>query len=277
MKARENSTYCKAAIVAVCVVISVIVLLPLLWVIFTSIRETFAVLSAPFSLPETIKMQNFITVWTEARFNRFFLNSVIITGCSLGLILLVSLLAAYGLSILLFRGNRLLLMFFVLGIGISSQAILIPLFLVMKIFSLLDSYPTLILAYGGWCTLSVFILVGFFQSVPSEIIEAAKIDGCSEFWMLWKIIVPLSKPAISAVSIFYFVFIWNDFIYPLILTTSEDFYTVQLGVKQFQGRYMVNYPQICAALILSCLLPVVFYVLFQKGFQKGLTEGALKV
>lgn len=260
----------------ICILVSLIILLPLSWLVFSSVRTLPTFMASPFHFPETVEFNNYLHVWFEGNFGRYVLNSIMITGASLLLILIFSSLGAYGLLLLKSKIAKPILLLFVFGIGIPSQAILISIFMVEKTIHTYDSFYGIVLAYGGWATLSVFILLTFYRSIPSELIDSAKIDGCPDFRVLWNIIAPLSAPAISAVSIFYFVFIWNDLTYPLVLTSSERYYTVQLGLTKYQGMYSVDYPQITAALISASIVPVIFYLLFQKGFQEGLTLGALK-
>lgn len=266
----------KIVIIAFLLILAVIVLYPLFWLLVTSVRNLPDVLSSPMGLPVTIHLKNYVSAWNQSFFGKFYLNTIVIVAFSSLLLQVVAVPAAYSLGVLRFRGSEALLMFFIFGIAVPSQAILIPLFLIVKSLGMINTYQGLVLTYVGMCPFAIFILTGFFRNIPNEIIDAARIDGCSTFGILRYVVFPLGRSAVSAVSIFYFLAVWNDLIFPLILTTDESLYTIQLGIRKFSGKWMIDYPLICAALLMGFIPPLIFYLVFQRAFQKGLTEGALK-
>jgi ABC-type glycerol-3-phosphate transport system permease component len=188
----------------------------------------------------------------------------------------VSSLAAYSFARFRFRGKNAMFLFFLIGIMVPPQAIIIPAFQIVARLGLINTYTGLIFTYLSWCPVGIFILRTFFESLPSEIEDAAKIDGCSSLDLFWRIALPLAQPALATVAIFYFVWVWNDFIYPLLYLQRDTMNTIPLGLMLFQGRYQVDWGMQTAALSIATFVPVIFYLIFQDKFVRGLTAGAVK-
>jgi ABC-type glycerol-3-phosphate transport system permease component len=159
---------------------------------------------------------------------------------------------------------------------IPPQVILIPSFKIMGILHLHDNYLALFLTYWSWVPFAIFFLRATFLSIPKELISAARIDGCSEFGIFWRIMAPLAMPGIVTVGIFYFVWIFNDFLWPLIYIRDASLRTITLGMMNFHGKYTSLWNLQMAALSLATWPPIIIYLLFRNQIQKGLTEGALK-
>lgn len=253
-----------------------IVSYPLIWTFYSSFKPQWEIFVNPFSLPSKWFFGNYTKAWTRGNFRIYFANSLIITIPSVLGILALSSLAGYAFARFRFKGDKFLFLFFLVGIMVPPQAIIIFAFQVVAKLRLLNSYVGLIFTYLSWASVGIFITRAFFLSLPKEIVEAAKIDGCSEFKIYLKIALPLSKPAIATVAIFYFVWVWNDFIYPLIYVQDETMNTIPLGIMLFRGRYQVDWGLQCAGLSIATFPALIVYLIFQDKFVKGLTAGALK-
>jgi len=204
------------------------------------------------------------------------MNSVIVTVPSVLGVLAVSSLAAFSFARFRFKGDNALFLFFLLGIMVPPQAIVIPAFQIVSTLGLISNFLSLIFTYLSWCPVGIFILRSFFRSIPQEIMDAARIDGCSSFGTYWRIALPLSKPALATVAIFYFVWVWNDFLYPLLYLQKDTMSTIPMGLMLFAGRYQVDWGMQTAALSIATFAPITFYLIFQDKFVKGLTAGAVK-
>jgi len=256
--------------------IFLIVIYPLLWTISSSFKPLWQIIASPFSLPNKFFTENYVQAWTEGHFGIYFLNSVIITIPSVFGILFFSSLAAYSFARFRFKGNKAVFLFFLAGMMVSPQSIIIPSFVLMSKMRLTNTYFAPIFTFLSWGQMAVLILRAAFASLPKEIIEAAKIDGCSEFTVYWRIALPLIKPSVAAVVIFYFVWVWNNLLYSLVYLTDDNMLTIPVGLLRFQGAYSTNWGQQCAALSIAILPILIFYLLFQDKFVRGLTAGAVK-
>jgi ABC-type glycerol-3-phosphate transport system permease component len=261
---------------SVFIAILVLVLYPMIWMFYTSFKEQWQIFADPFALPNSLNLANYTKAWTTGNFQRYFMNSIIVTLPSLAGILLVSSLAAYAFARFQFRGSNVLFVFFLIGIMVPPQAIVIPAFQIVARLGLINSFVGLIFTYLSWCPIGVFILTTFFRGLPIEIEDAAKIDGASALGIFWRIALPLAKPALATVAIFYFVWVWNDFMYPLLYLQNDKMNTIPMGLMLFNGKYMVDWGMQTAALSIATFVPIFFYMIFQDKFVKGLTAGAVK-
>jgi ABC-type glycerol-3-phosphate transport system permease component len=190
--------------------------------------------------------------------------------------LIVSALAAYAFARFKFRGSSVLFYFILIGIMVPPQAIVIPAFQLISHLGLINNFAALFVTYLSWCPVGIFILRAFFLSLPEELLDAAKVDGAGSFRVFWQIALPLAKPALATVAIFYFVWVWNDFLYPLLYLQSDKLSTIPLGLMLFRGRYQTDWGLQSAALTIASIVPLAFYMLFQDKFVKGMTAGAVK-
>lgn len=254
----------------------VIVLFPLFWMFYTSFKEQWQIFANPFAFPDSLNLTNYVKAWTTGNFSRYFTNSIIITLPSVLGVLLVSSLAAYAFARFTFRGSNVIFIFFLIGIMVPPQAIIIPAFQIVSRLGLINNFLGLIFTYLSWCPVGVFIMTTFFRNLPIEIEDAAKIDGASALGIFWRIALPLAKPALATVAIFYFVWVWNDFMYPLLYLQNDKLSTIPMGLMFFNGKYNVDWGMQTAALSIATFVPITFYMLFQDKFVKGLTAGAVK-
>ena len=259
-----------------CLLILAIVAYPVLWMLLGSLKETWEVLAHPFSLPLHPTLSNYVEAWQVAKFGRAFLNSVVVTTVSIAGILLISTMAGYVFAKLDFAGKTFLFYFWLAGMMVPPHVSLLPNFIIFDRLHLINKYLSLFCIYFSSTSFGVFIMRSFFISVPTEILEAARIDGCSEFGTFWRVALPLARGGLTVIAIFYFVFLWNDFMYPLTFLRDPALNTVSLALMAFRDIWAADWGPMLAALSMASLPPVVFYFFFQKQFIRGMTAGALK-
>jgi raffinose/stachyose/melibiose transport system permease protein len=273
------------------IVYTLIALVPVLLVVANSLKPANDIFTSPWSLP-TVHHHDFSgynTVWTQSHFVTYFKNSLIVTLASVFLVLLFSAMTAYALSEYRFIGNTLLGVFFALGIMIPIRLGTVSILKLTKTLGLLDgSWPAgaifgpnyaplvaLILVYtAAGIPLGIFLLTQFMRQVPSDLKNAARVDGAGEF-RVFRIVLPLVRPGLAAVAVFTIIPVWNDLWFPLILAPGESTKTVTLGAQQFLGQFTSDWNSVLAALTMAMLPILALYIIFSRQFLAGLTRGAI--
>ncbi|PID58640.1 ABC transporter permease [candidate division KSB3 bacterium] len=228
------------------------------------------------ALPEKISLENYLQIW-ENQIWRYFLNSIFLSSSSLLLILIVASAAAFGLARIRFRGNTALYLLFVGGLTIPVHVTLIPVYTITKNLGLYDTLWALIGPYvAAAMPTTVFILTAFMKGIPRSLEEAAYIDGASRWHVYWHVVLPISRPALTAVGIFNLVHVWNEFIFALTLLSSEKVRPLPLALWDFQGQYSADVPAMMAALLVSSLPVLLLYGIAKERLIEGLTAGAIK-
>lgn len=262
---------------AVLTINSLLVLLPVFFLLNSALRETNSFASNPFVLAHDPYWQNFEQVWLDGAFAIYLKNSLIVTGGSLFVILICALGAGFILGRYNFRGNALIFGFVLTGMLVPAKLAILPLFIQLKWMNLLDSHFGLILVYSsGALPAAVFIMSGFFRSLPSDLDNAARIDGASEFQLLRRILIPLVRPGMAIVAIYSAIPIWNDFFLPLVFLQSPENKTIMQGLTVFFGQYASQWGVLFAGLTMAALPLIVLYLILSEQFIKGLTAGAVK-
>jgi raffinose/stachyose/melibiose transport system permease protein len=266
----------RMGIAAFLVLSSFIAMAPILWIVVLSLRQGRDVSSRSL-VPASLHPENYLTAWQEFGLGPLFLNSVVVTSLSVTVAVACSVLAAYGFARLRFRGSEVLFVLILLGLMIPPAALIIPLFVEVRALGLYDTHVGLSLVYVAFgLPLSILILRTFFARIPSELIEAARIDGASERWILWDVVVPLARAPIATVAILLFLFAWNDFFLALVLLRDATTYTLPVGIAQFIGQYSTPYELLAAAVITAAAPVFVLYLALHRHFEQGVTEGAIK-
>jgi raffinose/stachyose/melibiose transport system permease protein len=256
---------------------TLLVLLPMVFMVLSSLKTTREIFQRPFSLPANLAWQNYSVVWEAAHFSLYFRNSVIVTVASMVLILVTSTLAAYALGRYQFRGNDLIYLYFLTGIMVPIRLAIIPLFILMRDLRLLDTYWSLILVYtASGLPSAIFILTGFFRTLPRDLDNAARIDGAGELSVLIRVMLPLVRPALAIVTVYNIIPIWNDFFFPLVFIHQDRLKTLPLGLTVFFGEFATNWALLFAGLTLAAAPVIGLYILMSQQFIKGLTAGAVK-
>lgn len=252
-------------------------LYPIYIMVMTSFKPNLEIMKDPLSMPKKLYFDGYIDAWTKGKFSSYFLNSALITGSSLCITIVFSLMAAYSFSRFKFKGHALLFLYFLAGIMIPIKLGTANLFRLMQMLHLTDTRTAVILVNIAMSIpFSVFILTGFMKQVPLSLEEAAKIDGCSGPRILWQIIVPLIRPALATCVIMNFLPIWNDFYFPLLFIHREALRTIPLGIAQFFGEFQTDINIIFSGLTIASIPTVLLYTLLSKQFIEGVTDGALK-
>jgi raffinose/stachyose/melibiose transport system permease protein len=258
---------------------SLVVLVPLWTMLVNSMKEKRAIFRSPFDLPtdETRTFDGFRNAWVDGNFDLYFKNSIMVTVTSLILILVLGALAAYALSNWRSRLSSGVYLYFVAGLMVPIRLGTINIVTIVQDLGLQGNLLALIPIYVAMgLPIAVFILTAFMRGVPHDLIDAARIDGASEFRVFWQIMVPLTRPALATVATFNMIPIWNDLWFPLILTRSENVRTVTYGVSLLFGQYQTDWTSILSILSLAAVPVLVLYLLLSKQFIKGLTAGAVK-
>ena len=265
----------------ICFVIFVIVALiniyPLVFSIFCSFKGNLEIFSSFTSLPKRLRFENYITAWKVGNIGRYFLNTIILSVGTLVIAGLFGAMASYVLAKFRFRGKSKIYLLFISGMMIPIQAVLIPLSYIFGKLGIMNNYPVLILLYSAFCfPMTVLVLTGFMNGIPTELEEAMVIDGASIFQVFFKMILPLSVPGIVSVSIFNFIQVWNNLLFPLIFISDKNKGTISMGLLAFFGEYSTDYSSSMAGICLTTI-PVIFaYVFFQEKIVNGLMSGAIK-
>lgn len=250
---------------------------PFIFMINSSFKARMEFVIQPkWAFPKELLYTNYIRV-IQGGFLRFFNNSVLVSAVSVLLIIMVSSLASYAISRISFRFSGLVYTMFVAGMMIPIHITLIPVYNLTRQMGLYDSLGGLVGPYVSFSLpISIFILTGFMREIPLELEEAAVIDGASNWQVYRQIIMPLSKPALSTVTIYNFIMLWNEFIYALVLLSSPKNWNLTMGLWNFQGQYSIDIPLIMATLTLAALPLIIIYIFLQEQVIRGMTAGALK-
>lgn len=256
--------------------LSVLVIMPFLWMISSSLKVDNEVFSVPIQwIPKKFIFQNYINIWKQVPLLLFYKNTTKLTIIITLLQLLTSSLAAYGFAKMKFPGRNTLFISYVATIAVPWQVYMVPQFIMMKKLGLVDTHLSLIILQA-FSAFGVFLLRQFYLSIPEELSEAARIDGLSEYGIYARIILPLSKPALATLTIFTFVNTWNDFMGPLIYLNSTKLKTIQLGLRMFISQYDAQYALIMAASVVSVIPVVIVFLFTQKFFIEGIATTGLK-
>ena len=251
-------------------------LLPFLWMVSTSFMTDLEVYRfPPRFLPEGFRWQNYTEALRMQPFARFFLNSAVVAAASVGGQLLFCSMAAYAFARLRFRGRDRLFGLYLATMMIPAIVTIIPAFLLIVSFGWMNTYRALV-APSLSSVWGIFLLRQFFQTIPRDLEDAARVDGASDLTIFFRIVLPLSKPALATLAVFAFMGSWKDFLWPLIVTNRTDMRTVEIGIAGFNTLYATDWPHQMAAAVLVMLPVVVVFFLAQKHFVRGVTLSGLK-
>lgn len=257
---------------------AVIPLFPIVMTIMNSFKTRKAIFGEPFRLPlgETFSLVGYQTVMERSNFPLFFTNSLIVTLSSMFLVLLFGAMAAFALSEYEFPGNPVMTVYLLAGLMIPIRLGTVGIVRLMVSIGLINTLAALILVYvAQGLPMTIFILQQFMRQVPTELKDAARVDGASEYRVFW-LILPLVSPAIATVAVFTIIPIWNDLWFPLVLAPGEKVKTLTLGAQIFIGQYVIDWNAVLSSLTLSMLPILILYILFSRQLIRGLTAGALK-
>ncbi len=260
------------------VLVALIWIAPFIFILLTSLKTRPDLMqTGAFGLPTSIAWENFSNAWQRANLSRTALNSLVIAFTKVPLGLLISSMAAFALTRMRFPFQKVIFLIIVMGTMIPVQVALGPLFHMILGLGLLNQYLGILLPYIAFgVPYQIFILRGFFRTIPKELDEAARIDGASAFGLYWRIILPLALPALAALFILDFVSTWNEFAIALVILQRQEAWTIPLALQAFMGQFGNNYTQLNAAIVMAILPVVIVYLIFQRYFVSGLASGAVK-
>ena len=256
---------------------------PFLWLVSTALKGSSENIFSypPVLIPQSPTFENFTEVWKKIPFMKYFWNSLIVSGVTVFLNLLLSSLAAYPLAKMNFRGKNFIFFAILATIMVPFQAIMLPVYLITLKLNLVDSnnytmgYLGLILPFAV-SAFGIFLMRQAFLQVPKELEEAAIIDNCNAWQIWWRILIPLVKPSLAVLAIFVFIGAWGEFLWPSIVLSKQDLYTLPVAVNALQGVFSANWRYIAAGSIISTVPILIFFAAMQKYFVSGSTEGAVK-
>lgn len=258
-------------------VYGILTLYPFYWLVISAFKTNEDFYSRPFGLPAHWNVVNFTNAWESSKLGTAFGNSLTVSIGSLILTLFIAALASFILARFQFRWKGLIMTFFVVGMLIPIHSTLVPLFILMKQMSLLNTYWALILPYTAFALpTAIFVLTAYLVSIPRDIEEAAFMDGTGLWGLFTRIMLPMSLPALSTVTILSFLHAWNDFSFALVFINKTGLKTLPLAIANFADGYQTDYGLTLAAMTLSVIPTIIVYLIFQEQVMKGMTAGAVK-
>ena len=251
---------------------ALLVILPLVWTIYSSFKDSREILTSPFGLPDSLNFDNFVVAWQEAGLGRFFGNTLIVVGGALFLVMLLGAMCAYVLARYSFPGRQLIYYGMIAGLTFPLFLAVVPLFFVLQSMGLRNTYIGLILAYAGFALpFTVFFLYAFFRQLPEEIAESAAIDGAGDFRTFFQVMAPMAAPGLASVTIFNFLGLWNQFLLPVVLNTDDSKFVLAQGLVNLQAQqgYQADWGAMFASVTITILPVLIVYVIFQRQLQGG--------
>ncbi len=255
-------------------------LFPIIWLAYSSVKPADEINKNMLALPKSLDFSNYDPeVWYElnVRLPVFFRNSLIVTSATLGLVIVFSLFAAYAIAKIRMPGKNFIIVLFIILMGIPQHAILIPVYYLIGNLGLLNRFLGLILVYTGmFSPFSIILLQAYFRDFPNEILESAQIDGASRFRTFISIVIPNNLGSIVSVVVVNFLFIWNEYVFALILLKKESVKTLPVGISGFRGAWIVEWGPMFAGLLLALVPSIAFYAVFHKNIMRGMMGGSFK-
>lgn len=276
MKEKSGVTGGKIAVYVILILLSILTIIPFAWMLSASLKLNKDVFAWPMEwIPANPQWRNYVDIWTKIPLMKFISNTVLLTIVVTVLQLLTSSFAAYAFAKLRFKGRNLLFLGYIATIAMPWQVYMVPQFLMMSGMGLNDKL-TAIICLQAFSAFGVFMMKQFYDGIPDELCEAARIDGLSEYGIWWRIMLPLSKPSLATLTIFTFVNTWNDFLGPYMYLTTDTKKTLQLGLRMFLGQYSSEYGLIMAASVVALIPVLIVFLALQKYFVQGIASSGLK-
>lgn len=261
---------------AIMLMLCLVVVFPFYYLVVNTLKTAQDAAFNPISLPQELYFDNYIEAFEQMKFFNAFKNTLILTVCSMILVIIIGAMAAYPVARRKHFVFKAIMMYFLLGFMIPVQTTMVPLFLIMQKLKLVNRIIGMIILYTSGCTFAFFLYQGFIKTVPLELEESAIIDGCSPWMAFWKIVFPLLKPITTTIAIFHVMGTWNDFILPFLFLHSRNVSTLTLEIYRGVGEFTNNWPIMLSTMVIVLLPLVIFYIFAQRYIISGLTSGALK-
>lgn len=276
MSMKKTNAVTMAVIYIVLIIVTALMLIPFLWMLSASLKMNKDVFTFPIQwIPDNPRWKNYVDIWTKIPLLTFVKNSAKLTIIVTLLQLFTSSFAAYAFAKMNFKGKNLLFLGYIATIAVPWQAYMVPQFMMMRAWNLNNTHLAII-CLQAFSAFGVFLMKQFYEGVPTELCEAARIDGLTEYGIWFRVMLPLSKPALSTLTIFTFVSTWNDFLGPLIYLTRNELKTIQIGLRMFISQYSAEYGLIMAASVIALIPVLIVFLALQKYFVQGVASTGLK-
>lgn len=255
---------------------AVIMVTPFFWMLSTSFKSFAESMKVPPQMVPTVwHFENYAEVLETIDFAKYYLNTILVTaGRTIGQLILCSI-AAYAFACMRFPGKNIIFVGILTVLMVPSQVVMIPSFVLMRELNWLDTFYVLIIP-GVFSAFGTFLMRQFFMTLPRDLEEAAKIDGCGYFRIFWQIYLPLSKSALVSLAIFTILASWNDLLWPLIMTSSEEKRVLSIGIASFQGQHGTDYPLLMAGAVMATLPIIILFIFVQRYFIEGIALSGIK-
>ncbi len=263
----------------VLIIYSIIVVYPVVWTILSSFKTNQEFYTSAWALPQGFYIDNYINAWHTAKIGTYFINSVIVVAITVALTLVLCATTAYVLARFKFKGNTLIQTLYMSGLYVPTILGIVPIFLLLVSLRMLDTWRGLIIIYTVFSLpFSVFVLIAFYKTIPNELSDAARIDGCSEYGTFWRIMFPISKTGLITVSIFNYIWVWNDYLFGMTFITNDLKRTLPVGLVRLTEtlQFKTEWGSLFAGLVIIMAPSIIVYALFQQQLTKGLTAGSIK-
>ena len=261
---------------AILFLLAALILYPLFWILMSSFKDYNGIYGDVWGLPDIWHVENYMTAWNRG-ISQYFLNSLIVTICTLAGVVFTSTFSAFGICQMKGRLGNFVFLFCLCGLLLSPQVCLLPLFMLLKSLKLKNTLFAMILPYIAFrLPVSIMLIRSFFVGISRELEEAATIDGATRMQIYGHIYLPLSKPIISTVIIMTAYYAWNEFVFATIFVDSSKLRTIPVGLMVFRDGLMTEWGVVLAGMVISCLPIIVLFLLMQKSFVRGMTAGAVK-
>ncbi len=274
-RTKKNIVY--TLLYAFLIILALVYLLPLVWIVITSVKDDATLFISPFAMPKKLMIENYTFAWTAGYLGKATLNSAFVCIITLALSMIVGTMAAFGIGRMKWKLSGLCMTYFMTGMMIPVHCVLIPLFTKFSKIGLANNLVGIILPYLTFSLpITIYIMKGFFESLPNELFESACIDGCSIYKMFSSIGVPLSKTGLFVTGLMTFVSNWNELLLAMVFISDDTKKTLPVSLSKFVGPYNTNYSQMFAAIVIAIVPTIVVYCCFSNQIVDGLTAGAVK-
>ena len=276
-KEKQRAKVVSTIIYIFLVFLAIIYIVPLLWVLITSLKDDSTLMLSPWAMPASIEWGNYEFAWTKGHLGTAMLNSLIVCSTTLIISMLFGSMAAFAIAKLRWKLSKIALYYFLIGMMIPIHTILIPLFVQFSGWKMSNSLIGIIIPYITFSLpITIYIMVGFFEGIPNELFEAACIDGCSVYKMFGTVAIPLAKTGFMVTGLMSFVSNWNELLLAMVFISDEAKKTLPVSLTKFVGPYHTNYCQMFAAIMIAIVPTIIAYVAFANQIVEGLTAGAVK-
>ncbi len=263
------------ALVLILLSIALIVVAPYMWMITGSLKERGHIGDPPYLYPVTFDFSNYQKAWEGAPFARYYLNTAVVAVTVVLSRIIIGGMAAYAFAYLRFKGRDILFILYLSTMMIPFFAIVIPLYLIIRDLQWFNTFQALIVPRMV-DAFAILLLRQAFIAIPHDYLDAARIDGCTHWGVLWRVVMPMSRPTVLTVAIFSFLFIWNDFLWPLLVANNTNMRVIQTGLQAFNGRYLTEWTYWMAGTVMATIPPILLFLAAQKQFISGLSRTGLK-